>query len=117
MALSIFEDDDLVESLGYGGRDYDVMIAESRLAWRRRRPEPLPVVRVGPTVEELRETWRARKAALRQRPEVRERERAADRERRRAEGHEPWSRYVARAKLLAWCKRPQLSLPFMSEAA
>jgi len=117
MSLSIWEDDDLVSALGYGGREYDVLIAEARLGARRRRQREERPTKRQPTAAELRAAWRERKAALRQRDEVRERERAYDERRRRAEGYRPWPQYVAEVKRQAADRRPQLYFPWLLEAA
>lgn len=117
MSLSIWEDDDLVSALGYGGREYDVLIAEARLAaCRTRQREERPAKRQ-PTAAELRAAWRERKAALRQRDEVRERERAYDERRRRAEGYRPWPQYVVEVEKEAADRKPQLYFPWRLRAA
>ena len=117
MSLSIWDDEDLVCALGYSGRDHDVMIAESAWAARRvRRAEAKPP-RPGPTAEELRAQWRAWKRRVRQRTEVRERERAYDIRRRRAEGRVPWPEYVREVRKAAADRRPQLYFPWLLGAA
>jgi len=113
VSLSIWDDEDLVCALGYSGRDHDVMIAESAWAARRvRRAEAKPP-RPEPTAEELRAQWRAWKRRVRQRAEVRERERAYDIRRRRAEGRVPWPEYVRTVRERAARSRPQLFFPWL----
>lgn len=112
MALSIYDDDDLLNALGYAGRDYDRMIAESAWCARRARRAETREPRREPTAAELREEWRTRKQRLRQREEVRRREREYDIRRRRAEGHRPWSEYVVEVRRRAAERRPQMFFPW-----
>ena len=117
MSLTIWDDDDLVGALGYSGRELEVMLAESAWVARRvRRAEARPPRRE-PTPEEMRAQWREWKRRVRQRAEVRARERAYDVRRRRAEGYRPWPEYVREVRKAAADRRPQLYFPWLLEAA